>query len=129
MCKRDTADLLKLGALVLLLLFTGTAKCQDKEERHISLHPDRLEWEESIGMKFITVTSRDDRLIYYYQEDNKEIRSASIGWDKDTRFDFGEAKKPYQMTGCFALFYCKKHLMAYLIARARCFETKEPLRL
>lgn len=100
------------------------ANCQEKnkEVEHKTLHTDRGEWEETIGLKFITVTSKDERLIYFYQVRKFERRISSLGYDKDTRFDFGAAKKPYEFSGCFVAFYCKTHLMIYLMSRVPCFE-------
>ncbi len=101
--------------IVLILFVTGIVNCQD----HIKLHTDREEWENSVGIKFITVTSKDDRLVYFYQVRKYETKISSLGWDKDSRL-VDPAKKGFE--GCYVTIYCKTHLMIYLLQRVSCFD-------
>lgn len=95
---------------------------------HLSLHNDQDEFEDSIGVKFIAVTSQDDSLIYYYVTRKFEQRLSSVGFDKYTIYQNGDAKKPkgklFTPEGCFMMMYCKTHLMAYVLSRIPCKEVQ-----
>lgn len=116
--------MLRIGIALNVILWLAVIQiyCQD----HIKLHTDRDEWEESIGLKFVTITNKDDRLVYFYQTRKLELRQSSLGFDKDTRYDYGNAKKPYEFTGCFVVFYCRKHLMSYFWQRVPCYDNDKP---
>lgn len=92
--------------------------------KHITQHIDQDEWEDSIGLKFITVTSKTSDTVYYTQERRMTRRVASMAYDGDSIFHSDPAKAPFKDTGCFAVHFCKKHLMIYIMQRAPCVEDK-----
>jgi hypothetical protein len=111
----------------LLLIFCLFTEFFCQTAGHIKLHTDRDEWEDSIGLKFVTVTSKDDEHIYFYQLRKYQRNIASMAFDSDTRYEFGS--KAYQFTGCFAIHYCKKHLMIYVMQRVPCIDQEKPTTL
>jgi len=113
-----------VAALLMILVCLVVKVCS---QEHIKLHTDRDEWEDNIGLKFVTVTAKDDGDVYYYQIRKYERRIASMAFDSDTRYEFGS--KQYQFTGCFALHYCKKHLVIYVMQRVPCFDQENPTTL
>lgn len=124
-----------LGVLVFfLVVFLGAAlpgHCQgstpypvkvkptpEKEPHHMTHHTDEDEWENTIGVTFITVTSMDKELIYYYVTRKFEQKLSSIGHDDKTIYQ--DETKKFIPEGCFMMMYCKTHLMAYLLVRIKC---------
>ena len=108
---------------------SAIAHCQTvtKEPEHMTLHPDKEEWEDSIGFYAGAITSKDERLIYITRKIKMGLKLTSLGWDKNTRFD-DPAAKPYKLQGeCFAFIYCKKHLMAYVVQRIPCSDNINPM--
>lgn len=113
---RTDSSLLWPIILLLILFATGVVNCQT----HLSSHTDNIEWQDSGGWMIASLTSRDEKLLYLQRTSKSILKAQSLEWDSDTRFDFGDAKKPYQFTGCFFIIYCKTHLVAYLVARVPC---------
>jgi hypothetical protein len=107
-------------AMLILIVFILATKafCQD----HMTLHTDRSEWEDSIGLKFVTITSKDESLVYFYQVTKYERKISSLGYDKHTNFQKDDSKKPYTFTGCHVLHFCRKHLVIYIVQRVPCFD-------
>lgn len=105
--------------VVIIGLIVTAAHCQE----HLSLHTDEDEWEDTIGVKFITVSSTDKDLIYYYVTRKYEQRLSSIGWDKNTIIRTVKDKKGKTIVeGCYMMIYCRKHLMAYVLNQIKCKE-------
>ncbi len=113
MTRKENSSLAWLISILFVVLLTGVVKCQ-----HIKLHPDRMEWEDNLGIKFITVTSRDENLVYYYQVTKHERKISSLAWDFNSIL-VDPAKKGFN--GCYLVIYCKAHLMAYVMERIQCF--------
>lgn len=129
--KIDSTDLAKyvatrlihwLLSLIVVVIAIGliavAAHCQ-----HLALHTDEDEWEDAIGVKFITVTSTDKDLIYYYVTRKYERRLSSIGWDDKTIVRTVKDKQGKTVVeGCYMMIYCRKHLMAYVLNQIKCKE-------
>ena len=88
--------------------------CQTPE--HDKLHPDQDSWEASVRITFITVTSKDKDLLYFYTSRKWEQRLASIGYDNKTVFQSVKDKKQKEvLQGCYLMFYCLEHKMALFL--------------
>lgn len=116
-----------LATLTIIVWSVAVLRCQTVEPPHMTLHADREEWEDSIGLYFGAINSKDDKLIYISRRLKNQIKLTSLGYDKETRFD-DPAVKPYKLSGqCFVFIYCKKHLMAYVVQRIPCTDQINPM--
>lgn len=102
--------------LNIILWATIIAHCQ-----HNLQHPDQDSWEASVRITFITVTSKDKDLIYFYTTRKWEQRLASIGYDDKTMFQSVKDKKQKEvLQGCYLMFYCLEHKMALFLQQIAC---------
>lgn len=105
--------ILVLATLNIVLWVSIIAHCQEHS------HPDQDSWEASVRITFITVTSKDKDLIYFYTTRRWEQRLASIAYDKQTVFQ--KDKKQKELTqGCYLMFYCIEHKMALFLQQIAC---------
>lgn len=120
--KRLIHFLLALTAVVTVIAFCSLiGHCQTAEPKHIDLHTDPDEWEDTLGIKLVTITGKDDRLVYYYVTRKFEQRLASMAWDSRTIFDsMKDRKKRSVLEGCYLLIYCKKHTLIYVAQQIPC---------
>lgn len=117
-------------ALLFFLLCVGSSfvRCQkvEKEVTHFLQHTDPLEWEETGGWMFATVSSRTNNLVYIARAGKHGIEISSLIWDENSRID---DPSKVQFTGCYFFLYCKKHFVIYLMQRAPCIDEKPPPKL
>lgn len=93
-----------LCLIVWVIIFK--AYCQDVHPKHLT----QEDFEDTIAYRIVTITSKDDRLLYYKKELKLRVFLGSFGYDKYTRFD----DKKYE--GCYQVLYCKTHNFAYIVA-------------
>lgn len=105
-----------LTLIVWVFIFTAfcqsvydAAKPKTTQDVHPK-HPSLEDFEDSIGYRIVTITSKDDRLIFYTKELKNRVYLGSFAYDKYTRFD----DKKFE--GCYNILYCKTHNFAYVVA-------------
>lgn len=107
--KKD--DDLKVLTVILLIFFLASfVRCQ-----HIKQHTNQEEYEDSIGVKFLEVTSKDESLIFWKQELRYQVKVSSFGYDSKTIFP-----DKFKPEGCFVAIYCKTHMYLYLLVQNHC---------
>lgn len=109
---------LLVGTILNIILWAAIiAHCQEHEK----LHPDQDSWEASVRITFITVTSKDKDLLYFYTSRKWEKRLASIGYDSKTVFQGAKDKKQKEvLQGCYLMFYCLEHKIALFLQQIPC---------
>lgn len=106
-----------IGLNLILWVLVGYACCQE----HRTQHKDRLSQEDDSGWMFITVTAKEDDLVFYRREGKDLVKLESMGWDKDSVIQ-DTTKVPF--TGCYLAIFCRKHLYLYVLQRQPCTENE-----
>lgn len=87
-----------------------TAYCQLAKTDIHPKHPSLDDWEDTIAYRVVTITSKDERLLYYKKELKMRVYLGSFGYDQYTRFD----DKKFE--GCYQVLYCRTHNFAYVVS-------------
>lgn len=109
--------------LALILFATGVVQCQSPTALHLTQHKDSIEQQEEIRLMFITVTGKKDDTVLFYRTGKQLVEVSFLFYDAKTIFKTGDAKPPYNYTGCFAALICLKHAYIYWLQRQPCDES------
>lgn len=85
----------------------AAVRCQEVHQPH----PSQEDYEETISVKLVTITSWDDRLVTWKKESTRTIRLGSFAYDAKSLTGF-----PKKETGCRWMIYCKAHDWLYFMA-------------